>query len=141
MHSSRWASASWAASALPGLPLHAFRAGSWRPAEGEGEAPGCRAHGVDGVEVGGGQLGALPAGEEGDAGDGGGDGLGQAAPGGGGHGVDRRRVGAPAPGQHHVGLEDHALEGDLMGGEGGEDGPQGGPGGPVAVVETVVAVP
>ncbi len=65
----RWAKARCAAATFSGLPDQAFcGACLQRAAVGEGDVPGQRAHPVHGVEMRGGVLVGLAAGQEGDAG-------------------------------------------------------------------------
>ena len=95
-----------------------------RPSEGEAQLPGLGAEPVEGVQPCGGPFVGLASGQEHDAGHRGGHGLPQ-------HGDRARRdllvIGldrAVRAGQHHVGLEQARLQGDLVAGELVVDRPQ-----------------
>ena len=103
------------ASRLAGSPFHALSAGACRARPvGEAELPRVRPEAVDGVEVRGRELVGLTARQEHDAGHRGGHRPLEAAHRGARDVVDRRLLGAAVPRQHHVRLEQHALERDVL---------------------------
>ena len=110
-------------------------------AVGERQPPGLGGLvGVDGVEVDGGDDLRLASGEEGDPGDGHGEGALECGDGRGRHVLGGVLLGAADSREHHVGLEEGALEVDVVVAESLVDGRQSPLGGVDAGLEVVVAV-